>query len=139
MRAQAIAEEKARELAVANGLVAEKTRQYAEVQRLITESEQAAAALDDKFKMQMLETKQERCVLAFTWSCLYSNLCFYIDFFALLTIWTSPGNSRLIVTTTNIAKPDMSTVSSMLDTSSMQMTADIVYFGTLLVVCNYHP
>ena len=60
MEAQAIAEEKARELAVANGLVAEKTRQYAEVQRLATESEQQAAALEDKAKMQLLETKQER-------------------------------------------------------------------------------
>ena len=62
VEAQAIAEEKARELAVANGLVAEKTRQYAEVQRIAAESEQAAAALDDKFRMQMLETKAERCV-----------------------------------------------------------------------------
>lgn len=62
MEAQAIAEEKARELAVANGLVAEKTRQYAEVQRIATESEQSAAALEDKFKMQMLETRAERCV-----------------------------------------------------------------------------
>ena len=62
MKAQAIAEEKARELAVANGLVAEKTRQYAEVQRIAAESEQSAAALEDKFKMQMLETKAERCV-----------------------------------------------------------------------------
>lgn len=62
MQAQAIAEEKARELAVANGLVAEKTRQYAEVQRIAAESEQSAAALEDKFKMQMLETKAERCV-----------------------------------------------------------------------------
>ncbi len=62
VKAQAIAEEKARELAVANGLVAEKTRQYAEVQRIATESEQSAAALEDKFKMQMLETKAERCV-----------------------------------------------------------------------------
>ncbi len=62
VEAQAIAEEKARELAVANGLVAEKTRQYAEVQRIATESEQSAAALEDKFKMQMLETKAERCV-----------------------------------------------------------------------------
>lgn len=61
MEAQAIAEEKARELAVANGLVAEKTRQYAEVQRIATESEQSAAALEDKFKMQMLETRAERC------------------------------------------------------------------------------
>ena len=60
MKAQAIAEEKARELAVANGLVAEKTRQYAEVQRIAAESEQSAAALEDKFKMQMLETKAER-------------------------------------------------------------------------------
>ena len=60
VEAQAIAEEKARELAVANGLVAEKTRQYAEVQRLATESEQQAAALEDKAKMQLLETKQER-------------------------------------------------------------------------------
>jgi hypothetical protein len=63
VKAQAIAEEKARELAVANGLVAEKTRQYAEVQRIAAESEQSAAALEDKFKMQMLETKAERCVL----------------------------------------------------------------------------
>ena len=62
VEAQAIAEEKARELAVANGLVAEKTRHYAEVQRIATESEQSAAALEDKFKMQMLETKAERCV-----------------------------------------------------------------------------
>lgn len=60
VEAQAIAEEKARELAVANGLVAEKTRQYAEVQRLATESEQQAAALEDKVKLQLLETKQER-------------------------------------------------------------------------------
>lgn len=60
MEAQAIAEEKARELAVANGLVAEKTRLYAEVQRLVTESEQQAFALEDKVKLQLLETKQER-------------------------------------------------------------------------------
>ena len=70
MEAQAIAEEKARELAVANSLVSEKTRQYAEVQRIISEAEQGAAALEDKFKMQMLETKSERSVqlshLAFT-------------------------------------------------------------------------
>ena len=65
VEAQAIAEEKARELAVANGLVAEKTRQYAEVQRIAAESEQTAAALDDKFRMQMLETKAERCVHCF--------------------------------------------------------------------------
>ena len=58
--AQAAAEEKARELAVANGIVAEKTRQYAEVQRLATESEQQAAALEDKVRLQMLETKSER-------------------------------------------------------------------------------
>lgn len=60
VEAQAIAEEKARELAVANGLVAEKTRLYAEVQRLAVESEQQAAALEDKVKLQLLETKQER-------------------------------------------------------------------------------
>lgn len=60
VEAQAIAEGKARELAVANGLVAEKTRQYAEVQRMATESEQQAAALEDKVKLQLLETKQER-------------------------------------------------------------------------------
>ena len=58
--AQAAAEEKARELAVANGIVAEKTRQYAEVQRLATESEQQAAAIEDKVRLQMLETKSER-------------------------------------------------------------------------------
>lgn len=60
VEAQAIAEEKARELAVANGLVAEKTRQYDEVSRLVTESEQQAFALEDKVKLQLLETKQER-------------------------------------------------------------------------------
>ena len=60
VEAQAIAEEKARELAVANGLVAEKTRQYAEVQRMVTESEQQAFALEDKVKKQLLETQQER-------------------------------------------------------------------------------
>lgn len=60
VEAQAIAEEKARELAVANGLVAEKTRLYAEVQRLAVESEEQAAGLEDKVKLQMLETMQER-------------------------------------------------------------------------------
>ena len=60
VEAQAIAEEKARELAVANGLVAEKTRLYAEVQRLAVETEQQAAALEDKVKLQLLETMQER-------------------------------------------------------------------------------
>ena len=58
--AQRIAEERARELAVANSLVAEKTREYAELQRFVTESEQTAAGMDEKFKMQMLETRQER-------------------------------------------------------------------------------
>ena len=58
--AQRIAEERARELAVANSLVAEKTREYAELQRFVTESEQNAAGMDEKFKLQMLETRQER-------------------------------------------------------------------------------
>lgn len=61
MDAQRIAEEKARELAVANSLVAEKTREYTELQRIVTDSEQSAAGMDEKFKSQLLETKQERC------------------------------------------------------------------------------
>lgn len=60
--AQRIAEERARELAVANSLVAEKTREYTELQRFVTESEQSANAMDEKFKLQLLETKQERYV-----------------------------------------------------------------------------
>ena len=60
--AQRIAEGKAQELAVANSLVAEKTREYAELQRFVTEAEQTAAGMDEKFKLQLLETKQERCI-----------------------------------------------------------------------------